>query len=204
MMNAAFIIVELRCCIMKPTLTASFHRELCRMLAIHLSFFLGLAAGSHAQSEPPHPVLAIPNVANSTSTANAILATYQDETVYVNNFVPRQFPRQEGFAANPVPGDTGWSWSTSSPNQIKSMPSGTIFPGAAGYTQRIQAVLVLDGSTVQVPYYMAAGSTTKKSFVGALINHKKRGKFRGDLAALTDAYMKSGTTHATRNQAVAR
>lgn len=175
-------------------------KSLSRLCALTLM----VAGLSHAQNEPTHPVIAITDVAGSTATANTLLSRYPDETVYLDSFVPRQFPRQEGFAANPVPGDNAWSWSSATPNQIKSMPSGLVFPGAVGYPVKTQSVLVLDGSTVQVPYYNAAGSTTRKSFVTALINYKKREQFRQDLSALTDAYMDSGTTHATRNQAYAR
>jgi hypothetical protein len=173
-----------------------------RLTAALLPFLL--SAFCHAQTEPPHPVLAIPNVTNSTATANTILSRHPDETAYLNNFVPRQFPREDGFAPSPVVGDTNWSWSSVTPNQIKSMPSGLIFPGAAGYPVKTLAVTVLNGTTVQVPYYNAAGSTTRKSFVEALINDKKRDIFHSDLAALADAYMDSGTSHATRNQAYAR
>ena len=114
-----------------------------------------------AQAEPPHPILTIPTVANSTTSANTILSSW-NETNYVNNFVPHSSPRDDygGFAGNPVVGDTSWSWSTATPHQITSKPSNIVFPGAAGYTQYTQAVTVLDGSTVQVPYYFAAGSTT--------------------------------------------
>ena len=83
-------------------------------MRIHLPHFIAilaltLAAVCHAQTEPAHPVLAIPNIEGSTATANTILSRHPDETAYLNNFVPRQFPREDGFAPSPVIGDTNWS-----------------------------------------------------------------------------------------------
>ena len=190
---------------------ASTPRETPKKSRPSLSSAIGLLigamgiVGNSAQAEPAHPILAIPAVANSTTDANSILNTWS-ETTYVSNFVPHQSPRDDGggFADAVVPGDTSWYWNKNSPNQIISKPSGVVFPGAAGYTQQTQTVTVLDGSTVAVPYYIAAGTTTQKSFVQALIDLYKRDKLRGDLGILADAYMSSGTSHATRNQAYAR
>ena len=164
--------------------------------------FLAAAAPAQSTNEPPHPILTI---SGSGSGADTIINNYT-EAQYTNNFVPRQSPRNDsyGFVPAVVSGDTGWSWSSSTPNQITSTPSGTVFPGAAGYQVKTQAVLVLSGRTVNVPYYNRAGSTTARSLVFGLIDHKKRGKLRTDLLALAGRYMSSGATHATRDQRYAR
>ena len=154
-----------------------------------------------AQTEPPHPILTI---SGSGSGASTILSSYT-ETQYTNSFIPQQSPRELGstFAPAIVPGDTGWSWSAANPNQLNSTPSGTGFPKAP-YTIKTQAVLVLSGKTVRVPYYNKAGSTTSKSLVFAVIDYKKRAQLRSDLEKLSAAYMNSGTTHVNRNQNYAR
>src|SRR5262245_17698224 len=140
-----------------------------------------------AQTEPAHPILTI---SGSGSGADSVLSGWT-EAQYTNAFVPRQPPRNDdfGFAAAVVPGDTGWTWSSSTPNQITSTPSGTVFPGAPGYTIQTQAVTVLSGNTVQVPYYLRAGSSTAKSLVFALIDNKKVGLLRSDFNKLAPAYM---------------
>ncbi len=163
------------------------------------------STGLVVQADVAHPILAIPNVDNSIAKANTILSTWA-EADYVASFIPTQAPRRDDahFTDPVVSGDTSWSWSVSSPNQLTSKPSNTVFPGAAGYVQKTQTVTVLDGSSVAVPYYLAAGSTTRKSLVQAMIDFKKQEKLRADLLTLADAYMDSGATHATRNQAYAR
>src|SRR5258708_1206691 len=120
--------------------------------------------------EPPHPILTI---SGSGSGASTILSTWS-ESQYTNSFIPQQGPRDDLFAPAVVSGDTGWSWSSSTPNQIKSTPSGTIFPSTTSYLAKTQAVTVLSGKTVQVPYYLQAGSTSSKSMVFALIDLNKR------------------------------
>jgi hypothetical protein len=154
-----------------------------------------------AQPEPPHPILGIPG---SGSGANTVLSSWT-EGQYTNNFTPRLGPRNDdyGFCPPVVSGDTGWSWNSSNPNQITSTPSGTVFPNGT-YTVLTQAVTVMNGSTVQAPYYLRAGSTTAKSLVFNLIAHNQRSKLRSDLNALAPAYMLSGATHAARNQNYAR
>jgi len=154
-----------------------------------------------AQTEPPHPILSIPG---SGSGASTILSSWT-EAQYTNNFVPRLGPRNDdyGFCPPVVSGDTGWSWSSSNPNQITSTPSGTVFPNGA-YTVLTQAVTVMNGNTVQAPYYLRSGSATAKSLVFNLIAHNQRSKLRSDLNALAPAYMLSGATHAARNQTYAR
>src|SRR5579885_2400579 len=125
---------------------------------------------AHAQStnEPPHPILTI---SGSGSGASTILSTWT-EAQYTNNFIPHQSPRNNdyGFAPAVVAGDSGWSWSSSTPNQIISTPSGTIFPTTPSYVIQTQAVTVLSGNTVRVPYYNKAGSSAK-SLVFALIDY---------------------------------
>lgn len=155
-------------------------------------------------AEPPHPILGIPGSSNPTS-ANNIVNNYT-ETQYVDDFVPRQSPRNNsyGFVPAVVPGDTGWSWSSSTPNQITSTPSGTVFPTTLTYPTYYQNVLVTSGNTVSMPYYLRAGSSTGKSMVFELINYHKRSKLRSDLNVLAPTYIASGSTHATRNQAYAR
>jgi hypothetical protein len=154
-----------------------------------------------AQSEPPHPILSIPG---SGSGAGTILSSWT-ESQYTNNFTPRLGPRNDdyGFCPPVVSGDTGWSWSSANPNQITSTPSGTVFPNGS-YTVLTQAVTVMNGNTVQAPYYLRAGSSTAKSLPFNLIAHNQRAKLRSDLNALAPAYMLSGATHAARNQNYAR
>ena len=164
-----------------------------------------------AQAEPPHPILAIPG---SGSGASTVLSTWT-ESQYTNNFTPRLAPRNDdyGFVPPVVSGDTGWSWSSSNPNQITSTPSGTIFPNpnTATYPILTQAVTVfLTTATnnltrdVNVPYYNRAGSTTAKSLVFNLIDYFKRNQLRSDLNKLAPAYVNSGSTPLTRNDAYAR
>lgn len=162
---------------------------------------LPAASPSRAQIEPPHPILSIPG---SGSGAGTILSSWT-ESQYTNNFTPRLAPRNDdyGFVPPVVSGDTGWSWSSSNPNQITSTPSGTVFPNGS-YTALTQAVTVMNGNTVNAPYYLRAGSATAKSLPFNLIAHNQRSKLRSDLNALAPAYMLSGATHATRNQNYAR
>lgn len=154
-----------------------------------------------AQAEPTHPILTI---SGSGSGASTILSSWT-ESQYTNNFTPRLGPRNDdyGFVPPVVSGDTGWSWSSSAPNQITSTPSGTVFPNGS-YTVMTQAVTVMNGNTVSAPYYLRAGSATAKSLVFNLIAHNQRAKLRSDFNALAPAYMNSGGTHAARNQTYAR
>ena len=156
---------------------------------------------THAQPEPPHPILTI---SGSGSGASGILSSWT-EAQYTNNFTPRLGPRNDsyGFVPAVVSGDTGWSWSTSNPNQITSTPSGTVFPNGT-YTVLTQAVTVMNGNVANAPYYLRAGSATAKSLPLNLIAYRQRAKLRSDFNALAPAYMNSGATHATRNQAYAR
>src|SRR5438094_7937921 len=84
-----------------------------------------LLAATLVAQEPPHPIL---NISGSGSGADTV--TNISESTYTNNFTPRQPPRNDsyGFAPEVVAGDTDWSWSSSSPTQIVSLPSGIIFP----------------------------------------------------------------------------
>src|ERR1041385_3363227 len=120
------------------------------------------------QTEPPHPILTI---SGSGSGASTVLSSWT-EAQYTNNFVPHQSPRNDsyGFVPAVVANDTGWSWSSSNPNQITSTPSGTVFPNGS-YTALTQAVTVLSGNTVNAPYYLRAGSSSAKSLVFALIDY---------------------------------
>ena len=128
-----------------------------RLVVRRLRFWLGMFAVPawltlfgvrllHGQSEPPHPILTI---SGSGSGASAILSTWT-ESQYTNCFTPRLAPRNDGYGFVPpvVSGDTDWSWSISSPTQIVSTPSGTVFPTAA-YSNKTQAVQVLSGNSVQ-------------------------------------------------------
>jgi hypothetical protein len=152
-----------------------------------------------AQIEPPHPILTI---TGSGSGADSILSTYT-ETQFLD-FVPQQSTRgPSSFGDAVVPGDTDWSWSTSSPNQITSTPSGTVFPNV-NYPVQTQNVAVLSGKTVPIQYYLAAGSSTKKSLVFAVRDDRKRSQLKSFVNTLARAYMASGSSHATRNQAYAR
>jgi autotransporter-associated beta strand protein len=172
--------------------------------------FLFTARLSPAQSEPAHPILTI---SGSGSGANTV--TNISESYYTNAFTPRQPPRNDGdgFAPPVVSGDTGWSWSSSSPTQIVSTPSGTIFPNAntAAYPVQTQAVTVFLTTatnnltkTVNAIYYNKAGSTTSKSLVFNLIDYKKLGQLRSDFNKLAPAYVNSGSSPQTRDDNYAR
>ena len=158
-----------------------------------------------ASSEPPHPILSPPTDA---SGADAILAI--PEAQYIEMYVPKQAPRHwdYGFGPAVIAGDTGWSWSASTPNQITSTPSATVFsldPAVhKGPAILYEAVPVLSGKTVMIPYHLAAGSTTRKSLPYAHIDYSKRAKLRTDMLKLAAAYIQSGTSPATRNNAYAR
>ena len=88
-----------------------------------------------------------------------------------------------------VSGDSGWSWSSSAPNQITSTPSGIVFPNTnAAYPVQTQVVTVfLTTATnnlttnVNAIYYNKAGSTTSKSMVLNLIDYNKLNQLRSDL-----------------------
>jgi len=157
-----------------------------------------------------HPILTI---SGSGSGANTV--TNIAESAYTNNFIPHTPPRNDddGFAPAVVAGDTGWSWSSSAPNQLKSTPSGTIFPNTntAQYPVRTQAVNVFlttatnnDIQTVNAVYYNRAGSTTAKSMVFNVIDMHKRDQLRGDFNKLAPAYLLSGSSPNARNDNYAR
>src|ERR1043166_294139 len=154
-----------------------------RLPSRHLCVFLALALGPAALAEPPHPILSI--TSNSGSAANTVISTWT-ESQYTNFFTPRYAPRNEdyGFGAAVVSGDTGWSWSSSTPNQITSTPSGVVFPTTTSYTVQTQAVTTFTGSTVPAPYYFRAGSTSSKTFVFNIISYHQLGKRDGDLSNL--------------------
>ena len=89
--------------------------------------------------EPMHPVLSF--YYGSGSGASTI--TNVSESYYTNSFIPHNPPRSEAHAPAVVAGDTGWSWSSSSPTQIVSTPSGIVFPNNnAAYPVQTQAVTV--------------------------------------------------------------
>ncbi|HEV2696227.1 MAG TPA: hypothetical protein VG347_25300, partial [Verrucomicrobiae bacterium] len=156
-----------------------------------------------------HPILTI---SGSGSGANTV--TNIAESAYTNNFIPHSPPRNsaQGFAPAVVAGDTGWSWSASTPNQITSTPSGIVFPNAnAAYPVQTQAVTVFLNTatnnltqTVNAVYYNKAGSTSSKSMVFNLIDYNKLVQFRSDLDKLAPAYINSGSTPAARNDNYAR
>src|SRR6185369_9475343 len=164
----------------------------------------------HAGDSLPHPILTISGSGSGASTVTNIA-----ESAYTNNFIPHTPPRNnaDNFAPAVVAGDTGWSWSSSTPNQLKSTPSGTIFPNtnSAQYPVRTQAVTVFlttatnnDIQTVDAVYYNKAGSTTSKSMVFNVIDMHKRDQLRSDFNKLAPAYMLSGSSPATRNDNYAR
>src|SRR5580698_9453529 len=134
-------------------------------------------------------------------TADTILSKYTERQFL--DFVPRQAPRSDdvGFAPMVVQGDKNWFWNPSSPNQITSMPGGTVFPNDQ-YEIKTQDVEVLSGKTVGVPYYAAANG--HKSLVFALIDANKRTQLRRFLESLSMAYVQSGNSPETRNDAYAR
>lgn len=161
-------------------------------------------------AEPMHPILGISGSGSGANTITNIV-----ESTYTNNFVPRTPPRnnQYGFVPPVVSGDTGWSWSSSAPNQLTSTPSGTIFPNTntAAYPVRTQAVSVFLTTatnnltrTVNAIYYNKAGSTTSKSLVFNLIDYNKLNQLRSDFNKLAPAYVNSGATPAARNDNYAR
>src|SRR4051794_29396853 len=159
---------------------------------------VSLLALATARAEPPHPILSIGS--NNGSAANTVISTWT-ESQYTNNFTPRLAPRNDsyGFAAPVVSGDTGWSWSSSTPNQIVSTPSGTVFPTTTNYTLLTQAVTTFTGHTVQAPYYIRAGSATAKSLPLNLISYRQLGKRDGDLNNLMGAYVNTGLSQSARD-----
>lgn len=163
-------------------------------------FIAGLFACAVVQAEPPHPILDIPGTGED---APAILSTYTEEQFV--RFAPEWAPRGKGygFTAAVVPGDNAWSWSAAAPDVLISLPSGTMFPGP-GYLPLYEPVSVLSGKTVNVPYYLAAGSTTKKSLVFGEISFQKRQQLRRFFDQLAPAYLQSGTSPTSRNDAYAR
>lgn len=172
-------------------------RSLCSR-GMALRGLLLLATLPFAGAEPPHPILTI---TGSGSGADSILTTYSESSFL--NFAPKGPPRQANpFAPAVVSGDSGWSWSASDPNRIKSTPSGKMFPDTS--IAKYQSVSVLSGKTIQVPYYLAAGSSTQKSLVNGAIDNAKRGQLRNFLNTLAPAYINSGSDHASRNQDYAR
>ena len=143
------------------------------------------------------------SITGTGSGADAILTNYT-ETQFLR-FVPEWAPRNPGnnFARAVVSGDTGWSWNLASPDQLTSTPSGTIFP-SANYTLQSSPLTVLSGKTVNVPFYVAAGTSSTKSLVLGAISFYKREQLRRFFDALAPAYVQSGITPETRNDAYAR
>src|ERR1017187_10199497 len=95
---------------------------------------------AQSTNEPMHPILTISGSGSGASTGTNIA-----ESAYTNDFIPHSPPRNsaQGFVPAVVSGDTGWSWSSSAPNQITSTPSGIIFPNTnAAYPVQTQAVTV--------------------------------------------------------------
>ena len=164
---------------------------------------------AQSTGEPLHPILTISGSGSGASTVTNI-----PESVYTNSFTPRTPPRNsaQGFAPAVVSGDSGWLWSSSSPTQIVSTPSGIIFPNTnSAYPLRTQVVTVfLTTATnnlttnVNAVYYNKAGSTTSKSMVLNLIDYNKLTQLRSDFDKLAPAYVNSGGTPATRNNNYAR
>ncbi|HEY2082648.1 MAG TPA: hypothetical protein VGI88_07660, partial [Verrucomicrobiae bacterium] len=180
------------------------------VLSVQLAFFVASAIRVIAQTEPMHPILTITGSGSGASTVTNIA-----ESAYTNNFIPHSPPRNNsyGFVPAVVSGDTGWSWSSSTPNQITSTPSGIIFPNTntAAYPVRTQAVSVfLTTATnnltrsVNAIYYNKAGSTTSKSLVFNLIDYNKLNQLRSDVDKLAPAYINSGSTPQTRNDNYSR
>lgn len=169
-----------------------------RMLGLLLCVFARSTA-----HEPSHPILTI---SGSGSGADDLLNDYTEEQFL--QFVPLQAPRDQSFLATVVSGDTGWSWSNTAPNQLLSTPSNTVFPTTdPAYPEFAESVVVFGKTgltTVQVPYYLAAGSTTRKALVQAYIDNRKRGQLRPWLGRLAAAYVRSGTSPATRDDRYAR
>ena len=152
--------------------------------------------GRGLASEPVHPILQIPR----KNGADAVLKMWS-ESEYIKRCIPKYAPRSNGPVV--VPGDTNWSWNKSNPDKLTSVPSGTIFPNTA-YTTYTSAVTVMNDNVVNAPYYLAAGSTSKKSLVYNYISYKQVVQLRRDLAALSYAYIKSGNRPSTRNDIYAR
>src|SRR5262245_24679110 len=123
--------------------------------------FVLFSASLVAAQEPPHPIMSVPGDATQ---ADGILSGHTESGFL--KFVPTWGPRNASYGMAPpvVTGDTGWTWSSSSPDQLTSVPSGTVFPNAS-FTTQFEDVPVLSGKTMHVPFYWAAGSTTKKSLV---------------------------------------
>ena len=151
-----------------------------------------------AADDLPHPILSISS--NNGSSANTVTNTWT-EAQYTNSFTPRYGPRNEGdgFGANVVSGDTGWSWSSSNPTNITSTPSGTILPANTGYQIQTQAVVTFTGQTNFAPYYFKSGSTSSKSFVFNVISYHQLGKRDGDFGNLMGAYVNTGLSQANRD-----
>jgi len=171
---------------------------------------LWLAAATLLRAQPVHPILTI---TGSGSGASNILTGWT-ESQYTNDFIPHSPPRNDaqGFAPAVVSGDTGWSWSASAPNSLTSTPSGIVFPNTnAAYPVQTQAVTVFLTTatnnltrTVNATYYRPAGNPAGLSMVFNVIDYNKLNQLRGDLDTLAPAYLNSGSSPATRNDAYAR
>lgn len=172
-------------------------RRSLRLLTLVVLFF---AAPLRGHAEPPHPILEIPGTG---ADAVAILSGYT-EAQFIR-FAPEWAPRGKayGFVPAVVPNDSSWSWSAASPDILISLPSGTVFP-SPGHMPLYEPVSVLSGKTIDVPYYLAAGSATRKSLVFGEISYQKRQQLRRFLDQLAPAYINSGSSPATRNDAYAR
>lgn len=153
-----------------------------------------------ARAEPPHPILDIPGTG---ADAPPILSSYTEAQFL--RFAPEWAPRGKayGFVATVVPNDTAWSWSAAAPDVLISLPSGSVFPSQS-YLPLYEPVALLSGKTVNVPYYLAASSATRKSLVFGEISFQKRQQLRRFLDQLAPAYIQSGTSPASRNDAYAR
>jgi hypothetical protein len=174
------------------------HRSL-PLLGVFVGFWW--ASSVLAQTtEPAHPILEIPGAG---SEAPGILSGYTEDQFV--RFAPEWGARGKGYGFVPavVPNDTSWSWSVDAPDVLTSLPSGTVFP-SANTPPLYEPLAVLSGKTINAPYYLAAGSTTRKSLVFGEISYQKRQQLRRFFDQLAPAYVNSGASPATRNDAYAR
>ncbi len=156
-----------------------------------------IALTTFSSAQVTHPVLTGNFGYGNNAAAQAIINANSD-SAYVSNFVPLGPPRDPVDVPSPVPGDTGWSWSATTPNQITSTPSGQVFPNNATYPEYTESLQVLSGNTIQASYWNAhSGSPTPQTFVRMAIDNYKFGQIDSDLPTLAQAYYRTGWANNT-------
>lgn len=132
--------------------------------------------------------------AKAIAAADALLATFTEKQWIA--LAPVQAPRMRGN--DPPDGSKKWIWSPATPNRIKTA-GGLEFPSPERPYQH-QAIKVMSGKTVEVPY---AGTAENMILIEARIDFEKLYFLQKNLPALATAYAATHDEKYARRIAVA-